>query len=376
MKLIGLFFSVVATFAATSDRSSSVHLLHAPNGGIQPQAAVDRDGTVHLIYFSGDPKAGNLFYVRSTDNGATFSKPLQVNSHPGTAIAVGNIRGAHIALGNKGRVHVAWNASKGPNAPMWYTRMNDSRAAFEPERNLIHSAYGLDGGGSLTADAWGNVFVFWHAPEPGAQGEAHRHIWMAKSSDEGRTFDEEHSINATPTGACGCCGMAAFSDSTGGVYALYRSASEVVNRDMYLLASHDHGKTFSDSKVDAWKVGYCVMSSSSFAAGHDATFAAWETKDQIYFGRIDPRTGTIPKIIAASGDTPKRKHPALAVNNNGEILLAWTEGMGWNKGGSLAWQVYDKNGKPTAEAGHADGVPVWSLLTAFTRPDGSFTIVY
>jgi hypothetical protein len=50
--------------------------------------------------------------------------------------------------------------------------------------------------------------------------------------------------------------------------------------------------------------------------------------------------------------------------------------MGWNKGGSLAWQVYDKDGKPTAERGHAPHVPVWRLVAVFVRPDGRFAFVY
>ena len=50
--------------------------------------------------------------------------------------------------------------------------------------------------------------------------------------------------------------------------------------------------------------------------------------------------------------------------------------MGWNQGGSLAWQVYDKAGQPTSEKGTADGVPTWSLVAVFVRPDGSLTVIY
>jgi hypothetical protein len=49
--------------------------------------------------------------------------------------------------------------------------------------------------------------------------------------------------------------------------------------------------------------------------------------------------------------------------------------MGWKKGGRLAWQIYNKSGQP-AEHGQVDGVPVWSLVAAFGRPDGGFNIVY
>jgi hypothetical protein len=66
----------------------------------------------------------------------------------------------------------------------------------------------------------------------------------------------------------------------------------------------------------------------------------------------------------------------VAVNSRGETLLAWTEGMGWARGGSVVWQVYDKEGKPTAQRGHAAGVPVWSLVAVFVRKDGKFVVVY
>ena len=56
--------------------------------------------------------------------------------------------------------------------------------------------------------------------------------------------------------------------------------------------------------------------------------------------------------------------------------LVWTEGMGWNRGGSVAWQVFDKSGRPTRARGRADGVPVWSLVAVFAQPSGDFTILY
>ena len=63
-------------------------------------------------------------------------------------------------------------------------------------------------------------------------------------------------------------------------------------------------------------------------------------------------------------------------NGQGETLLAWTEGTSFAKGGSVAWQVFDKENKPSAEKGRAEGVPASSLATAFAKQDGAFVIVY
>src|SRR5579862_9153103 len=88
-----------------------VNTVRVPNGGIQPQIAVDDQGVLHMVYFSGEAAHGDLYYVRSGDGGATFSLPIKVNSHPGSAIATGSIRGAHLAIGRQGWVYVAWNGT-------------------------------------------------------------------------------------------------------------------------------------------------------------------------------------------------------------------------------------------------------------------------
>jgi hypothetical protein len=354
---------------------AQVALVRAPEGGMQPQAAVDAHGTLHLVYLKGEPGAADIFYVRRAPGAQAFSAPLRVNSQPGSAIPAGTIRGAQIAVGKAGRVSVAWNGSRaaepkapGGNTPMLYSRLDDAGTAFEPQRNLLDFAGILDGGGSVAADSAGHVWVAFHAGD--GSGEAKRKVWVTESRDEGKTFSRPVPATNQPTGACGCCGMKALADGRGGVYLLYRSAIEGVDRDMYLVAG---GRA---QLVDRWRLNACPMSSASLALDGSRVLAAWETAQQVYFAEIDPNGAAPAARIAAPGEPGKRKHPALAHNARGETLLAWTEGTGWNKGGALAWQVYGKDGRPTAEKGRADGVPVWSLATAAAGPDGKFTIVY
>src|SRR6266436_4986464 len=111
MKLNLVFPTLLLALAATTAPASSgqVTVIRTPDNGIQPQAASDSKGVVHLIYYKGDPGAGDIFYVRRLPGQADFSKPLRVNSRPGSAIAMGTIRGAQLAVGKNGRIHVAWN---------------------------------------------------------------------------------------------------------------------------------------------------------------------------------------------------------------------------------------------------------------------------
>lgn len=382
-RAIAFWVCSLAVSASIAGEPSQVSLIRVPNGGIQPQLAVDGKGTLHLIYFRGLHGSGDVYYVRSTDSGQKFSEPIRVNSQPGSVIATGNIRGAQLAVGKKGRVHVAWMGSskaepRGPgNAlPMLYTRMCDDGTTFERQRNLIQSAYGLDGGGSLGADDAGNVEVTWHAPESGLEGERNRRVWIVRSHDEGKTFSPEKAISDGQTGCCGCCGMRAFATRNGDVYVLYRSAAQKVHRDTYLLSAKSLSNKFQSEKLDAWEIANCPMSSFALNESGGKILAAWESDGQVCFTRIDPASGKHDRPISAPGSGGRRKHPVIAGNANGETILVWTEGMGWDRGGSVAWQVFDKEGRPTATKGQAKGVPAWSLVAVFTRPNGGFTIIY
>jgi hypothetical protein len=310
---------------------------------------------------------------------------VRVNSESGSAIAAGTIRGGQIAIGRNGRIHVAWNGSKAepkgalnpesgePGVPMLYSRLNDARSAFEPQRELMIRTFGLDGGGSVAADLAGNVYVAWHGKALGASsGDAGRQVWIAKSNDDGKKFAPERSAWKDRTGACGCCGMSMSVDTNGIVRVLYRSATKDIHRDIYLLKSQDHGVSFEGLKLHPWEINACPMSSMSFSEAAGKVEGAWETGGQVYFENLTT-PNTTP--VSAPGEPKGHKHPRIAISPNGYTLMTWTEGTGWSRGGSLAWQLYDRNGKMIGEKGSVAGVPAWSFGAVIAKPNG-FIVLY
>ena len=252
---------------AVSAVAEPVRLMRAPGGGLQPQAVTDPDGGVHLVYFQGAPVAGDLFYAYRAPADTKFGQPIRVNSRPGSAVAMGTIRGGQLAIGRGRRVHVVWNGSaqsipeppdpaagSSRGAPLLYARLNEARTAFEPQRNLMRHTFALDGGGTVAADASGNVYAAWHAAPRAGADEGDRRLWVARSTDDGQTFSPEAAAYEGRTGACACCGSKAFADSRGRVYVLYRAAKGGVERDMILLASGDKGEAFAGTSVQPWKV--------------------------------------------------------------------------------------------------------------------------
>ena len=369
--------------------AGEIEIRRVPNGGIQPEGAIDVKGDLQLIYFAGDPAGGDVFYVRSADAGRSFSTPVRVNSQPGSAIAVGTIRGGQLAVGRSGRVHVTWNGSdkaepRGPvnpvmkqrGAPFLYARSTPDGSGFEAQRNLAPRTFTIDGGGSVAADPQGHVYAVFHGNREGEPGtEERRAVWVARSDDDGETFAPEIMAWQRPTGVCGCCQSRAIASATS-LTILYRAAANLSNRDVYALTSRDGGATFSGGVVQPWSIAACPMTSMSLASRGARVVGAWETNGQVSFADIDARSGVVGPATAAPGQPGGRKHPRLALAGSGEMLLVWTENTGWSRGGSIAWQVYDASGRPKGPLGTAPGSPVWSFATPVAKPGGGFVIFY
>lgn len=359
--------------------AAAVSLERIPENGLQPQVAVAADGIVHMIYLAGVPKSADVHYVRRTAESQEWSKPIRVNSQPGSAIAIGTIRGAQLALGRNGTVHVAWNGSgqaepkpKLGGSPLLYTRLLAGKSTFEPQRDLMGETRHLDGGASVAADQDGRVFVLWHGAPSDKNGETNRGVVLALSKDDGAIFSAEKVISPEGSGACACCGVKAFVDGKGDVLALFRTARNMTERGMQVLHSKDHGATFQPELNHPWTAKQCPMSSSSFVAGPAGTFAAWETAGQIFGAKINGDPGE----TAATAVSGKKgaKHPTMAENKSGDLLVAWTEGTGWERGGALAWKLTSKDGK--IQTGRQEGLPKWSYAAAYAKHDGSFVILY
>jgi hypothetical protein len=376
-----------AALAEDVPGSGRVTLLRTPHSGIQPQAVAGTDGSIHLVFFHGEPAAGDVSYARLEPRAQRFTAPVRVNSQPGSAVAIGTIRGAQLALGRGDRVHVAWNGSmkarpQNPNGgtPMLYSRSSPDRASFEPQRDLMRRSSVLDGGGTVAADGAGHVLVAWQARPLGAPaGEVNRRMFVARSDDDGATFDPEVPAVEEDTGACPCCGTRALLTPEGAAYILFRAATSGSDRDMILLSSRDRGRHFQATRAHPWRLNMCPMSSEALAAAgpNSGIVAAWETQGQVFVTRIDPRTGAPNPPVHPRGSGGNRKHPAVAVNSRGEWLVAWAEDTSFQHGGSLAWRVFDPSGKATPEAGRVEGgIPTHSLPTAVALPDNSFVVIH
>ncbi len=362
----------------TLAHATAVNVVRTPGGGIQPQSALDSRDTLRLIFYTGPAEHGDVYYTTENISTGAWTAPVRVNSEPGTVMATGTIRGAQLALGRGNQVFVTWNGvgAKTPNGyPRLYiafTRLSDDGSRFEPQRSLIPPTEQVDGGGSVAADQAGDVYVTWHR-SPEGSGESGGGAFVARSTDDGKSFSEGKFVSAIGAGQCGCCSMKAATDANGDLYILYRSAGDSIHRDSTILVSHDKGQSFQVAMVQPWTLNACPMSTFSLVPTNTGMLASWETTGQVSLATF---TGITHGPITVAPGSGRRKYPIAVSNANGETLFVWIEGAAWGRGGRLQYQVYDKAGTPTSVAVTGDAVPAWSFATAYANPNGDFTIMY
>lgn len=378
--LLRLFLAIagLGLGASRACAAADVEVLRIPDGGVQPQTVVTPEGTVHLMFLRGQEGTSDVWYARRPRDATSFTPPQQVNSQPGSAVAVGTIRGAQFALDTSGNAFVVWNgsgnSSRHTGAPLWFAHRPSGEAKFAPEQDVIRSTAHLDGGGSVASGRPGEVFAVWHSAPPDTTGETNRGVFISISTNAGASFGHEIRIDRPGDGVCACCGLRSLGRPDGTLAVLYRSAGENGEfRDMTLLLRSPEGE-IRRLVLDRWSLRSCPMSSASLVwAGHDL-LAAWETREEVQLALIDVATG-IPTRIDPPPGQGKRKHPSIARNATGELLLAWVEDTGWKRGGSVAWQHYDAQFHPTSTRGRREGLPVWGMASAFASGD-RFGVVY
>jgi hypothetical protein len=340
---------------AASLWTAEVRTVAIPGGGVAPDAAVDSKGAIHVVFGRGS----NAFYVRSADNGRTFSAPLRVNGADGV-VSVGRERGPKLALGKGDSVHVAWIGPAGKGA--WYTRLEGGK--FLAERNLNDAGSSVDGT-TVAADPGGRVFVFWidSRVPPDPHSPATNAIFYAWSQDNGVKFGPNQQMKSDYPGlACACCNLEAAADASGVVRLVFRGGYQAL-RDMQLVETRD-GERFAWREVhkDGWKIEGCPMSGADLRAGFAAGPAvAWMSQGDIYY-RIGAGPRQTPTVLKSTA----RNYPMLLGNPSGERLLAWTEGM------ALRWEL---TGGGKLRSGVEVGLTHGSRPSGFSGRDGNFYLI-
>ena len=305
-----------------------------PNGGHPMAAKTDSHGTIHLIFDS----ASGPQYCKSVDNGKTLSTPIPIvdpgSQKPGLEfitwdMAVSAEGAVHVALGNN-----AWKLKLPKDEwGFFYARLLPGETSFPPLRNINHKP---SEGFSIAVRGSGDVTAVWMADK----------LFANVSHDGGKTFGSIKELDPS-LDPCNCCTTSSVYAADGRVAILYREETDN-DRDIYLALWNQTTNKAVKTRVSKtpWNVDACPMTYFSVTSSVDGFLAAWPTKGQIYFARLDPSgKPRSPEEIKTLGANGMRTGIMALTTFDGGALVAW------KKDKQLGWQLYDKQGQPAGKAG-------------------------
>jgi PKD domain-containing protein/K319-like protein len=167
-----------ATFSAPKNLSNSTGF------AMDPEVAVDASGNLDVAWEDNSPGTNDVFFSRSTDKGATFSKPADVSGSGSNAKALQ----MSVATGN---VYLAWEANTPAvfSRDVFFAHSTDGGATFQPPVNVSNNI-GNSRFPALAVDAAGNVNVSWQDSTPGPY-----QIFFTQSADYGATFSAVQNLS-------------------------------------------------------------------------------------------------------------------------------------------------------------------------------------
>ena len=349
-------------------------VVQLPAGALVPDVMMDGAGVLHMVYGLGD----DAWYVRSADNGRTFSPPVKVNTEGKVTLKMGE-RGPKLALGKGGSIHVVWADQWSPGVKVYprYSRSLDGGRTFEPPRALA-SLSGIDGL-TVAADGEGNVVAFFHQVSPPQQEipEAHR-LYLARSTDNGATFgpEERLKIRGMDDLACSMCMMRARMTADGNVCLALRVANDNI-RDFFLLRSPTRENAFAPLRIneDRWELKTCPMCGPELTldpAGR--MLCAFMSRHRVYWSALEG--GRFKLHVATPANENDEIYPAAVGDGQGHVLLVWQVGpMAVGRQATVKWALYGNDGTFSGKQGTIGVSTSGTKATAFAGTDGAFHIV-
>ena len=346
----------VALVSNASDRTNQVTVVRVPSGGQTLVARLSGDGTIHLLL---DSSEGPL-YLNSQDGGLTFSKSIAV-VHAAAQKPGLKFRGSDLAVGRDGRVFVAMSNNawklKLPQEEwgLYFASLAPGARAFSPLRNLNHKP---SEGFALAADERGTVTATLLCDK----------LFVMVSRDDGEIFSASAELNPS-WDPCNCCTTSAAYGADGRLAILYREETNN-ERDMFVVLWDQRGEAKplrNRISVTPWKIAACPMTYFTINRADLGYVAAWPTKGQVYFARLDKNGRVLPPGEIRTPGTSGMRNSLLALSApDGGSLIAW------KSQDVLGWQLYDAKGQVKGDPGSVESFG--SGATGVVSRDGKYLL--
>jgi hypothetical protein len=313
--LIGLF--ACASFAVP-DRS------HAVASGKAPIIAADSNGHLHAVFEGLEPgwKYQDIFYCQSVDGGVSWSAPEDISNTPASSVHPG------IAVEQSGALDVVWCDTKsGDTSPdVFFVRSTDGGKTWTKPKDISNTP-GVSSQPALATGSDNSIHVVWCDT---SKGEKNKDIYYCASNDGGKTFSKDPllpciDISNTP-GASNAPTIAVCED--GSVHAAWEDTTSGATKPDIYYAMSENG-TWS-KPIDVSKTPGVSRHPSIACGTKGKVYLAWAdssdkpTAPDIWFA-LARKHGTFEEPINLS-DTPGLSgDPSVAADQKNHVCVVWSD---------------------------------------------------
>jgi hypothetical protein len=182
--LAALSIGLASPAALAAAWAPEVRLTNAVGHSWAPRLAA-YNGTVHAVWFDyvGALADSEILYSRSTDNGLTWSAPINLSVNSGRPDI-----DPEITVDASG-VYVLWSSNI-VSGELYFRRSHDNGSSWRPEQQLTNGA-GYSRSGGLAVDTSGTLHAVYYDDRVG-----YSNLYHVQSCDHGTTWTAEQNITA------------------------------------------------------------------------------------------------------------------------------------------------------------------------------------
>jgi len=168
---------------ATPSSSNSALKLSQNMGDSQEGQILASGNNVYVTWIEGPEDNQNVFFKKSTDNGATFGSTVNLSNMQGKVVLLKMIE-------NENNIYVSWFERSANNYGRLLVKSTDNGATFGPITNLSDKIGQSNSTASIyegVAISGNNVYVSWFN---NTMGYINTSIFFSRSIDNGNTFSQ------------------------------------------------------------------------------------------------------------------------------------------------------------------------------------------
>ena len=262
----------VIIFAKSSDRgntfSKPVNLTSGIGVDSETPSICAFGNNVYVVWTDNSRGYFNIFFIKSTDGGNTFSKPLNLSNDPGLSYL------PRIATDGKNSVYVVWTDNSPGNYNILFRKSGDGGASFD-KPIILDDLKGVSNFPSIIASG-NNVYVVWSHknntdfdPSNTENQTQTYDVFLTKSLDRGNSFSKPVNLSDDPANSQS---PALAISEIGTLYVVW-SDNSIGTYETFFTKSLDQGHTFSKVSVISSNIARSI--SPSISAYVNNVYVVW-----------------------------------------------------------------------------------------------------